>query len=167
MSASHTGHVLISSWGRTEGEGTSSSQQGTGHWGFLGDDSDSTLQGASGVPSARMSGSQQKGRRLGSGGASTAATVIDSQGPLPPRAAAAQAAASRRSTLVAAEGSLGSPSLVGHLEGTLFQSHAASQHPDGPDLRSFEHQDSLTDLAEAAVRRLEEVSDGEPMAVSG
>ena len=174
MSATHPGHVLISSWGRTEGEGTSSSQHGTGHWGFLGDDANSALQGASALNDS-TSGSQQKkdGRRLGTSGSASTAAMVEREGsrPLPSGAAAAQAAEARRRISDAAEGSASYPGTsdqrLGH-RGALFPvSHAASQPPDGPDLRSFERQDSLTDQAEAAVRRLEEGSDGEPMAVSG
>ena len=142
----------MSSWGGVE-EGPTSVQQGTKHWGFLGDEEEAgPAPGSSGSSEAFGEGSkQQGGRRLGSSmNASSSSRVLnsgESAVPPPPGVAAARAALNRNACVP--------------------QQGTTCGAGDLRDLRAFEHQDGVTEMSEAAVRRLEEESDGEPMAVSG
>ena len=141
----------MSSWGGVE-EGPSSVQQGTNHWGFLGDEVEAgPTPGSSGSSEAFGEGSkQQGGRRLGNSmNASSSSRIINiGESAVPPPGVAAARAALNRNASVPQQGT-------------------TCGMDDPRDLRAFEHQDGLTEMSEAAVRRLEEESDGEPMAVSG
>ena len=160
MTSSHPGRTLMSNWGEADGLASSSSASGTGHWGFLGDE-----DGATG---GQAGAGERDGRRLGGS-------------VLPPSAAAGSAAALAAQRRSDAAMRLQTRTGGDHPNGTTHQTEEEARHGGGlsetmdeagegmedMDWRAFEHRDGATELAEAAVRRLEEESDGEPMSVSG